>query len=512
MLGIWEFSNGWQSNLTVQTTVRAGARTGSGLGNDRAADYAVLQAVKAGMTDFSTSDIQTVIVYKAAAANGEPPAGCVTGTSSSSLLCNVYTGTELNTLTLGAFTGTAATGCTGTSPDRFWCPTTRSVSRRTPSTSASTSVPCPATRPGSSPEPVSLWRRTWSCGSSQRPRRDRRGPHSRSPPPGPGADHKDREPGYTMIMTAFLVVPLLAFAGLAVDVGGWYARGAQLQRAADEAALAGATMMPDFPAAQAEAVTTTRKNGFVSGGSISITVSQKDERRIGVAIKDSNVTPRLLVPVHLGLSIERSATAEFVLPVPIGSPENYFGNDPVNPPPAGQPGLWGNIHGISTTNISGDRYAAAAVRTPGARQPRTSSAGARTTTRSTSRRGRDRSTSRPTTPGSTAGAATSRSRRPPALQHGRYHDHLEVRGPDKTLLDWQDYGVPATCPATVSPTTTPRPPTRTRGPRSARSALKQSPGATGSTSDEWARQRREPLCAAGHLDRRPETDLSAYRA
>lgn len=132
VLGIWEFSNGWQSNLTVQTSVRAGARTGSGLGNDRAADYAVLQAVKAGMTDFSSSDVQTVVVYKASAVNGDPPPGCLTGTSSSSLSCNVYSGVELNTLTLGSFTGTAATGCTGTSPDRFWCPTTRSVSQAIP--------------------------------------------------------------------------------------------------------------------------------------------------------------------------------------------------------------------------------------------------------------------------------------------------------------------------------------------------------------------------------------------
>ena len=132
MLGIWEFSNGWQSNLAIQTSVRAGARTGSGLGNDRAADYAVLQAVKAGMTDFATSDVQTVVVYKASAANGDPPPGCLTGTSSAALSCNVYTGAELNTLTLGAFTGTAATGCTGTAPDRFWCPTTRSVSQANP--------------------------------------------------------------------------------------------------------------------------------------------------------------------------------------------------------------------------------------------------------------------------------------------------------------------------------------------------------------------------------------------
>jgi Flp pilus assembly protein TadG len=135
VLGIWEFSNGWQSNLTVQTTVRAAARTGSGLGNDRAADYAVLQAVKAGLTDFAAADIKQVIVYKATAANGEPPATCITGGSSAALFCNVYDGTQVNTLTLASFTGDAVTGCTGTSPDRFWCPSGtpgRSVSQASP--------------------------------------------------------------------------------------------------------------------------------------------------------------------------------------------------------------------------------------------------------------------------------------------------------------------------------------------------------------------------------------------
>jgi hypothetical protein len=35
----------------------------------------------------------------------------------------VYTGSYLQTMSQSDFTGT--TSCTGTSPDRFWCPTTR---------------------------------------------------------------------------------------------------------------------------------------------------------------------------------------------------------------------------------------------------------------------------------------------------------------------------------------------------------------------------------------------------
>ena len=166
------------------------------------------------------------------------------------------------------------------------------------------------------------------------------------------------EHGYTMIMTALLLVPMLAFAGLAVDVGGWYARGAQLQRAADAAALAGAALMPDFNAAAAEARTTARKNGFQTGGSVTISVTQKDERRITVTILDNDVQRFFSSLFMSTMSITRSSTAEFVLPVPLGSPENYFGNDPISPPAAGQPGLWGNIHGRATTNISGDRYSA----------------------------------------------------------------------------------------------------------------------------------------------------------
>ena len=121
MLGIWEFSNGWQSNLAIQTSVRAGARTGSGLGNDRAADYAVLQAVKAGMTDFATSDVQTVVVYKASAVNGDPPPGCLTGTSSSALSCNVYTPASFDE-------DQSHFGCKPTyNVDRFYCPSDRKV-------------------------------------------------------------------------------------------------------------------------------------------------------------------------------------------------------------------------------------------------------------------------------------------------------------------------------------------------------------------------------------------------
>ena len=59
------------------------------------------------------------------------------------------------------------------------------------------------------------------------------------------------------------------------------------------------------------------------------------------------------------LSITRTAVAEYVLPLPMGSPEPYFGNDPE----LGRwPNLWGNIHGYYTGKGLGDRFSSQCIR------------------------------------------------------------------------------------------------------------------------------------------------------
>ena len=175
-----------------------------------------------------------------------------------------------------------------------------------------------------------------------------------------------RDGGYVLATMALVLIPLLLFTAFAVDVGGWYARGAKLQRAADAAALAGAARMPDFPAAKTLAETTARLNGIVDSSTIDIDVTQgANDRQIRVTITDRNVAQFLSQIVLDNMTIVRSSIAEFVLPVPLGSPENYFGNDPTRPGPFVQPGLWGNIHGPQTDNAKGDRYAAGCRGTTG---------------------------------------------------------------------------------------------------------------------------------------------------
>ena len=72
--------------------------------------------------------------------------------------------------------------------------------------------------------------------------------------------------GYVLAMTALLLVPLMIFAAFAVDVGAWYVKGQQAQRAADAAALAGVVWMPNFSEAEAAAVDAARRNGFEEPG------------------------------------------------------------------------------------------------------------------------------------------------------------------------------------------------------------------------------------------------------
>jgi Flp pilus assembly protein TadG len=124
LAGIVEFGFTWHSKLEVETAARSGARVGSSMGTDRYADYALLQSVKAALTDIGSDNVEYVVVFNASAADGAIPSGCSGGApSSQNGKCNVYSGAQLATLTQASFGGTSS--CSTSSPDRFWCPTSR---------------------------------------------------------------------------------------------------------------------------------------------------------------------------------------------------------------------------------------------------------------------------------------------------------------------------------------------------------------------------------------------------
>jgi Putative Flp pilus-assembly TadE/G-like len=138
----------------------------------------------------------------------------------------------------------------------------------------------------------------------------------------------EKEEGFVLILTTLTVTVLLLFAGFAVDFGSFYARAAELKRAADAAALAGVVWMPEFDAAEQAAIDTAARNGFKDGvDNISVAVDPVpgNNRKLKVTITDNAAKQFFSRLVIQDQVIGRASTAEYVLPVPLGSPKNTFG-------------------------------------------------------------------------------------------------------------------------------------------------------------------------------------------
>ncbi|MEQ1786437.1 MAG: L,D-transpeptidase, partial [Acidimicrobiales bacterium] len=137
------------------------------------------------------------------------------------------------------------------------------------------------------------------------------------------------EQGLAIIMTALALIPLMTFAAFGVDLASWYSRISQIQKAADAAALAGTVWMPNLNRATTEANANLLSNGFQDGvGGIEIVVERgATPTSLRVEITDTDAD-RVFSQVFRGQqSLTRHAEAEYNLPIPLGSPLNYFGGD-----------------------------------------------------------------------------------------------------------------------------------------------------------------------------------------
>jgi len=175
-----------------------------------------------------------------------------------------------------------------------------------------------------------------------------------------------REHGYAAIFTALLMVPMLGFAGFAVDVGSWYARGSSLQRAADAAALAGVVWQPDFAAAESAARAAATRNGFTNGvDNIQVLVSDVGDNQLQVQIIDDDVDLYLASLFIDNVAIGRQALSEYSQSVPLGSPANIIGAGEqtvsgMSTPSNAWAGMmahcsnskWGDLLSISSTDFS----------------------------------------------------------------------------------------------------------------------------------------------------------------
>lgn len=139
--------------------------------------------------------------------------------------------------------------------------------------------------------------------------------------------HDDR--GIVMPLLGLLLSVLMIFAALSVDVGSWYARAAAIQRAADASALAGVVWMPDITTARSVARDASARNGFVHGKddiTVQVNPVPGNAHQLQVVIDDGSVNQYFSKAVIRRQKVGRSATAEYVMPVPLGSPKNSFGS------------------------------------------------------------------------------------------------------------------------------------------------------------------------------------------
>ncbi len=153
-----------------------------------------------------------------------------------------------------------------------------------------------------------------------------------------------------LVFVSIVLVVILASAGFAVDLGSWYHEAVEMQNGVDAAALAGVIYMPaDYASAQSTATTTMGKNGFNNGqGGISVSVSKVVgyPHRLEVCATDNKVQRYFSAIVGAHPVIHKCATAEYILPVQLGSPLNEFDQPTL--------GVWPAVNGYCTAKEDGD--------------------------------------------------------------------------------------------------------------------------------------------------------------
>lgn len=136
-----------------------------------------------------------------------------------------------------------------------------------------------------------------------------------------------RERGQVVIIFAGAMILFAGLCAAVIDISWYWTNNLRMQRAADAAALAGAVYLPGdtnraFAMARAEAL----KNGYAAP-EYTVTPVQDpgNDRRLTVTINGQVGTYFARVVGITSWTAQRVGSAEYVLPVPMGSPENYYG-------------------------------------------------------------------------------------------------------------------------------------------------------------------------------------------
>jgi hypothetical protein len=173
------------------------------------------------------------------------------------------------------------------------------------------------------------------------------------------------ERGAALPLVAMAIILLLGMAAFATDLAWFYLNASRIQRAADASALAGVVYVQEtWPQVENAAWEVSTSNGYTDQPAgpnypqvVPAAVTGKANQ---VQVTITARVPTFFLKVF-GINsqlITRTAVAEFVPPLKLGSPSNSFGNDPTcyssSASCAGN--FWANIHGMHTDTRMGDAY------------------------------------------------------------------------------------------------------------------------------------------------------------
>lgn len=180
-----------------------------------------------------------------------------------------------------------------------------------------------------------------------------------------GNEAEGEQRGAILPLMAILLVVLMGAAAMAVDLGWVYWQSIEIQHGADAAALAGVVYEPDLRTeAHTEAVAAAAQNGYDD------TAAETTVRVVDFVDDDTAVVNDSMLRVTVqhevetfflkvfGLNdfdVQKTAVAEYVQPLAMGSPESQFGDDPAA---GNEPGFWGQVNTHFSGKTGGDRYGA----------------------------------------------------------------------------------------------------------------------------------------------------------
>ncbi len=160
----------------------------------------------------------------------------------------------------------------------------------------------------------------------------------------------ERDSGYVLALAAVALVPVVGVAAIAIDLAVWQARGAELQRAADAAALAAVPAVASPEGALERARAAAAANGVTHGvAGVSVVADTLGSGRVRVTVRDP-VAPRVFsLPFLAGFGLQRTAVGEWAEPVSLGSPRNYLGTGSL----AGNPDTHRGLPGVDAEVADG---------------------------------------------------------------------------------------------------------------------------------------------------------------